>query len=130
MNKLRSLSSLLVFLMAFVVIEVCAQIQVQSLWHSGKWKIPSSPPMAFSSVITPRVSPYNEKDTDIVIATIGRYKGKVSSRLILDNLKKRLPEAKVHNLNVDRIINYLLRAFKDDEDAVYKIIKFRERSTS
>ena len=91
------------------------------------------PPVAFSSVVMPMlpqhtISQYNERDTDIVIDTIERYRGVVSSKLILDHLKERLPEAEINNLNIDRIIKYLQDAFKDDEDAIYRITRFREKN--
>ena len=150
---MKSLSFLLALLLAFVLtLKVCAQIQAQSLDDSDKLyfvslqknsyeqKIPSSPPKTSSSVTKPAktsssvtTSPkcqYNEEDTDIVIATIKKYVGIVPSRFILNKLKKRLPEAEVNNLNIDRIMDYLLEAFKNDEDALYKISKFREKNTS
>lgn len=74
----------------------------------------------------PRVSMYNEKDTDEVISSIEKYVGRVSSKLILDHLKNRLPEAKNNNLNIVRITDFLLETFKNDENAIFKIAQFTD----
>jgi hypothetical protein len=137
MKRVKSFSFLLAVLIILVLtIQVWAQIQAQNLSPDIKvasvarhYKDNLRPPAVASlPEIKPKVSPYNEKDTDAVIATIKKYIGVVSSRIILGQLKKRLPEAKANNLNIDRIMEFLLEAFKDDEDALFKLTKFKERN--
>ena len=74
-----------------------------------------------------KLSKCNEKDTDEVIASIEKYIGIVSPKLIVDNLKSRLPEARNNNLNIGRIADYLLEAFRDNESAVFKISQLKEK---
>jgi hypothetical protein len=82
--------------------------------------------LSFPSAPTLKLPQYNEKDTDEVISRIEKYVGKVSTKLILDNLKNRLPEARNNHLNIERITDYLLETFKDDESALFEINQLKE----
>ncbi|MBU1869161.1 MAG: hypothetical protein KJ818_01705 [Candidatus Omnitrophica bacterium] len=61
-----------------------------------------------------------------MISTINKYVGIASSKLILDHLIGRLPEARKGNLNIGRITDFLLKTYHNNKDAAHRIAQFKD----